>query len=324
MSSPLDPDHPLTALRYLKTLCPDEDISSRKLNAFFDTNGVPHDGISCSSVSVPSRELDLHTYIALTDSRSCECGFYRGTPLGQSLSAVCSMCSIIRLSSLSVPLYSWPELYRLLVISADAPPILRSHIGSAWVSDFIDKFSAAAADLASSSVSLIDLSPLYDAIASHAINFAVPFDKSQDFHNWSQLLTSSLFEMRDLDAISRRRSLYTSFDSQASLRSGRRETVAFSTRRLLGSGVRRRPGGLLFLLASIHLKALSGEIVCVELPSEVVAGLDALFSNESFYAKTSSVLTPEQSNLVSQLWSDSPSDHLHSLSRVIQAVEGLS
>jgi hypothetical protein len=234
------------------------------------------------------------------------------------------MCSVVRLTSLSVPLYSWPELYRLLVVAADAPPVLRSHVGSPWVADFLDLFSSAADSLVSSSVSSIDPSPLYDAIASHSLNFSVPFEKSQDFSNWSQLVTSSLFELKDLDSLSRRRGLYVSFDSQASHRSGRKEAVVFSTRRLLGTGVRRRPGGLLFLLSSIHLKALSGDVVCVDLPSEVVSGLDALYSNESFYARTSSILTSEQLGLVSQLWSDSPSDHLHSLDKVVQAVEGLS
>lgn len=324
MPSVLDPDHPLTALRYLKSICPDEDLSSRSLAGFFDTSGVPHDGISCAPVSIPSRQIDLHTYVALTDGRNCECGFYRGTPQGQALAAVSSMCNIIRLSSLAVSLSVWPEIYRLLVIVSQAPNVLRSHVASSWVDSFLDVFSESSESLLNKSLNSVNSDPLMSAIAAHGKTFQVSFNNSQDFSNWSQLLVSSLFETKDLDAISRRHELYKDFESWASIKPGLTSPVVFSTRRLNYPGVKRRPAGLLFLLAATLNAAISGDVVSVELPEEVVAGLDALFLHEAFYCKTSSVLSDNQLQLISQLWSDSPSDELYSLASVVRVVEGLS
>lgn len=326
MTSVLDPDHPLTALRYLKSLCPDEDISQYNLKAVFDADGTPHDDISCikPSQQPPSKEIDLQTYVALTEGRFCSCGFYRGTPVGKSLGALCSMSTIIRLNSLPVSLCSWPELYRLLLIATEAPSVLSSHIDSPWVSDFVSIYSAASDSLISSSINSVTISPLYDAIASYSMKFSVTLEKSLDFANWSQLMVSSLFELKDLDSLARRRILYGEFDSAVATRSGAQESVLFSTKRLSGHALQKKPGGLLFLLASVHSEAISGGIVAVSLPSEVVSGLDALFSNESFYTRSSSLFTQDQVGLAAQLWSDSPSDPLHSLDRVARAVEGLS
>ena len=322
--SVLDPDHPLTALRYLKSICPDEDLSTRSLAGFFDTSGVPHDGISCAPVSVPSRQIDLHTYVALTDGRSCDCGFYRGTSQGQALAAVSSMCNVIRLSSLGVSLSVWPEIYRLLTIISEAPNVLRAHASSSWVNRFLDVFSESSDSLLDKSLSSVSSAPLMSALAAHGKSFQVSFGDSQDFSSWSQLLVSSLFEIKDLDSISRRHDMYKDFESWASIKSGLTSSVVFSTRRLRGPGIKRRPGGMLLLLSATLNAAVSGDIVSAEMPEEVVAGLDTLFSNENFYCKTSSPLSENQLQLASQLWSDSPSDELYSLAAVVRVVEGLS
>jgi hypothetical protein len=322
--SVLDPDHPLTALRYLKSICPDEDLSTRSLAGFFDTSGVPHDGISCAPVSAPSRQIDLHTYVALTDGRNCDCGFYRGTPQGQALAAVSSMCNVIRLSSLSVSLSVWPEIYRLLTIISEAPNVLRAHASSSWVNRFLDVFSESSDSLLDKSLSSVSSAPLMSALAAHGKSFQVSFGNSQDFSSWSQLLVSSLFEIKDLDSMSRRYDLYKDFEAWASIKSGLTSSVVFSTRRLRGPGIKRRPGGILLLLSATLNAAVSGDVVSAEMPEEVVAGLDALFSNENFYCKTSSPLSENQLQLASQLWSDSPSDELYSLAAVVRVVEGLS
>lgn len=324
MSSLLDPDHPLTALRYLKTLCPQEDLSSRILQGFFDTSGVPHDGISCAAVSIPSRDITLHDYIALTDGLSCECGFYRGTPTGQALGAVCSMCNITRLASLSVALSSWPEAYRLSMIAKDAPLVLASHIGSPWVADFIDIFDASSATLISNSVSSLDKTLLFDAIRAHSHTFSVSLGSSQDFHNWSELVVSSLFDMRDLDALSRRHTIYQPFYQDLGSISEDLDCVVFSTRHLVSSSIKRRPRGLIFLLSTLHKSAVSGAVVSAALPSDVVRGLDVLFGHESFYARTQGLLSQPQLDVLSSLWSPNPSDPLHQLSAAVSVAERLA
>jgi hypothetical protein len=152
------------------------------------------------------------------------------------------------------------------------------------------------------------------ALAAHGKSFQVSFGNSQDFSSWSQLLVSSLFEIKDLDSMSRRYDLYKDFEAWASIKSGLTSSVVFSTRRLRGPGIKRRPGGILLLLSATLNAAVSGDVV----------GLDALFSNENFYCKTSSPLSENQLQLASQLWSDSPSDELYSLAAVVRVVEGLS